>query len=524
MGGGNSSGTSNTLEGRVADSLDTPQPGVKVVARSLEWIPTSDSTATVGQWIQMTTSTDSAGRFHFLAIAGDAWVVEVFAPNSGYLFPPAVVGAGRSRVDLGTGKIGALGPLVGRILLDSAAAAISGAVSIEGTNHLISLDRKGTFHLEDVPPGSASLMVSGISTAGTFAATSAVLVSGGASRDSVFLRGTSDSTEDYSTWPGLRKAIVDASPTGANIQADLAHVPVMVRLDAGILPTWDLDGSSIRFSDDKGTHLPYEIEYWNPSTRQAAIWVQLDTLNKQSNGHSILLHWGKAGVPLRSSGAAVFDSSDGWLGTWHLSGSSPFDDASGTGRTLVPHGASLVPQPEGGVDMESGSSLVLTDPRIYAMGSVAVSVFARLDSVRSSPAFAFRLGSQNSTTSFNWAMEVRDSSGILEAGFSTRGLSSGPFSPKIDGEIPWSRWTLLGGMFDTLSQRVRLILPDGTSRSTLAYDSSSARTPATQFIVGGGIVGQIDEIRLSRTPTHPEYLRAEWLSWNGVTPFLRWQP
>ena len=514
--GGNSSGTSNTIAGRLLDSTGHGVEGMHVVARRLRW--TSDVPGAPGNPVRYALS-DSLGRFAFEDLPPDAWVVEANDGIRGRLFGSATSGTNLDPVDLGTRIVGRNQTLTGRVRIDSLGPD-SGTVRIAGTPHLARLDATGAFRFHDVPPGTALVVVEVASGNRILRAESTVTFDG--RTDSLVVRATDAESEDYEMWKGRKTATIDLASPESYLSSTQQNVPILVRLDATILPEWDATGSSLRFSNAAGAPLAYEIEAWNPSTREALVWVRMDSLHKGSSRKGLNLHWGRPGAPSRSNGSEVFEPSRGWLGAWHFSGSDPWRNSSGRAATFPASGARISRSPSGGVLLDSALRMVFQDAALSRTTGVSIFALVRIDSVLLPRASIFRLGAVDSST-FDWAMSVRDSSSILKASFATRLQPSSPTPPGTTAPIPRSEWILLGGIFDTTTQRVRLELPDDTNRFAVANDTMHVRNLSPALVVGGGVVGAVDELRLVRFPMHPDFLRAQWLSWNASSRMLRWQ-
>jgi len=79
-------------------------------------------------------------------------------------------------------------------------------------------------------------------------------------------------------------------------------------------------GQDIRFSKADGKRLPYQIERWDKGNTKAEIWVRVDTVFGNNAVQYVRMHWGKSNVVSQSNGYAVFDTSNGFTGTYHVSG------------------------------------------------------------------------------------------------------------------------------------------------------------------------------------------------------------
>lgn len=154
--------------------------------------------------------------------------------------------------------------------------------------------------------------------------------------------------EDYSHWLHTRKIQINTSATGADVADTLTGFPLLVRLNdsnfdfAAANPR----GMDIRFANDKGTHLHFEIERWDAVLKRAEIWVRVDTVFGNNSTQSISMWWGNGEAAAYSASAQVFPPKDGYRGVWHLAeaGSSApnaYRDATpygnnGTGQNMSP--------------------------------------------------------------------------------------------------------------------------------------------------------------------------------------------
>jgi alpha-L-fucosidase len=146
----------------------------------------------------------------------------------------------------------------------------------------------------------------------------------------------------YPGWQHSGALYLLTTPEGANLPATaLEHdFPLLVRLKKGVFDFGEAKtkGEDIRFSY-QGKPLAYQVEEWDAANGTASIWVRIPVI--QGNAHQeIKLHWGKADAVSESSGAAVFNSDNGYASVLHMD--EALRDEVGTlaprdaGSTLTP--------------------------------------------------------------------------------------------------------------------------------------------------------------------------------------------
>ena len=125
----------------------------------------------------------------------------------------------------------------------------------------------------------------------------------------------------YTGWQHSGSMYILTTPEGANLPATAAEegFPLLVRLntDGFDFSQAKANGEDIRFADASGKPLAYQIEDWDAAAGSASIWVRMPTIT--GNAHqAIKLFWGKTDAASESSGAAVFNESNGYLCTFHM--------------------------------------------------------------------------------------------------------------------------------------------------------------------------------------------------------------
>ena len=121
---------------------------------------------------------------------------------------------------------------------------------------------------------------------------------------------------------GYLQITLNTAQDGAAINSDVYNFPVLIRLNKTNFNFKEIekDGTELYFTRKETVILPFEIERWDSDGERAEIWVKVDTIYGNNSTQSITMHWNRT----RESGAAdyagsaVFDTSDGFQGVWHL--------------------------------------------------------------------------------------------------------------------------------------------------------------------------------------------------------------
>ncbi|MBF0431261.1 MAG: DUF2341 domain-containing protein, partial [Fibrobacteria bacterium] len=127
-------------------------------------------------------------------------------------------------------------------------------------------------------------------------------------------------TIGYGGWQYNRNVVINTTASGADIQSNLVGFPMLIRLDTSNFnfdETQDM-GQDIRFAKSDGTQIPHEIERWDDPDNIAEIWVRIDTVYGNNRRQYVTMFWGNAEASTISDGKAVFDTTNGFVGVWHL--------------------------------------------------------------------------------------------------------------------------------------------------------------------------------------------------------------
>ena len=188
---------------------------------------------------------------------------------------------------------------------------VNGYLYIPGTGIAAFFGNGRTALLDQVPAG----IISSVNyRSGTASGAPLVLASG------INIAPNDTTVIPYPQWRYSINLHLNTASSGAGISGNVFDFPVLVRLSA---ETFDFgqarnDGTDIRFAKLNGVSLPFEIERWDVNARRAEIWVTIDTIRGNDSNQSVTMFWGNPNASVYSNGAAVFDTSFGFAGVWHM--------------------------------------------------------------------------------------------------------------------------------------------------------------------------------------------------------------
>ncbi len=183
---------------------------------------------------------------------------------------------------------------------------------VYGMERKIPLEANGSFRIDDLPAGVFHFSV--VTENGAIAPIDF---------DEVSIR-PSQTVTIGDTAPQKAKITLNTSPSGADVTGDVYGFPVLVRLTSENFDFSEAseNGGDVRFFTGQGKTLPFEIESWDCTERAASVWVRIDTVKANNPVQSFIMQWdGKTGEPA-PQGHAAFDTADGFMGIYHLCGST----------------------------------------------------------------------------------------------------------------------------------------------------------------------------------------------------------
>lgn len=316
------------------------------------------------------------------------------------------------------------------------------------------------------------------------------------------------SAGDFSAWAHSADFRLNTKANGADIRGDVADFPLLIRLDSALFPFEQAkaDGGDIRFSDEGGSALAYQVEEWDAALRRAEIRVRVPLVKGGSDTGFVRMHWGNAAAGSSSDGKAVFDPALGFAGVWHMQGDTLKDATGNAGNGdgtwsekavgLIAEGRAL-----------TGNSQGILVPAVAALNPVSaitVSAWIRADTWNGGNRAIFQKGM--STIQYALVQDPATDSLILTWG----GLSQGA---TLKGPLPAAgAWHHLAATYDGSSSRLyldgALVKSQGAAGSLLSTDEelclgckSAAGRPRNSF------KGLLDEVAISGTAQSADFLK-----------------
>jgi hypothetical protein len=262
-------------------------------------------------------TTNDEGRYVFPSIPQDTYSIEAKGLIDGARLLIEGVDVKADSVDVGERIVQKPGAI--KIMLPAGIDSVNGYVYVPGTNIYSLLANRGDFVVLDSVPAATGLSVN--------YAVSGNSIKPNMLAENISVVPESTVTMEYCAWLHAEKAYFNTTESGANISGNVVNFPVLLRLTE---MNFDFsqakpNGDDVRFAASNNAPLPYEIERWDAVNKQAEIWVKIDTIWGNSDARYMVFYWGKANAASAGNGAAVFDTSSGFQGVWHLAQTAAAD-------------------------------------------------------------------------------------------------------------------------------------------------------------------------------------------------------
>ncbi len=125
----------------------------------------------------------------------------------------------------------------------------------------------------------------------------------------------------YAGWQQSGSLYILTTSDGADLPAAavIEGFPLLVRLhkESFDFTKAQAQGEDVRFATSDGVALPYQIETWDATRGEAAVWVRVPKIAGHAR-QELRVFWGKTDAKSESSGSAVFNADNGYASVLHL--------------------------------------------------------------------------------------------------------------------------------------------------------------------------------------------------------------
>jgi hypothetical protein len=256
-----------------------------------------------------TETTDSLGRYTFSSVAPGGYNVQaIHVDNS----TKALVSGIQVGQDMVTAHVGILEvPGAIKISIPTGSNGATGYFYIPGSDLFVFLNNHNDFAvLDSVPAGT----IPEVSHASKNSSISTII------RYEVPVIASDTTIIQNPSWNHSRTLILNTSAAGANVTSDIVNFPALIRLNADNFDfsQAQVNGGDLRFAKQENKMLSCEVERWDPVAKLAEIWVRVDTVFGNNGTQTITMYWGNPAAGDSSNGSAVFDTTNGFIGVWHM--------------------------------------------------------------------------------------------------------------------------------------------------------------------------------------------------------------
>jgi|WetSurMetagenome_2_1015567.scaffolds.fasta_scaffold00046_47 hypothetical protein len=304
------------VAGLVMDAQGNGVAGAQVAIRPTDFLKDT-SGKPAARNLAANAVTDGEGNFVLDSLdAGDYWITATSGESLAVLLR---VSLQPHDTVIDTAVLAPASRIRGTVI-DQYGVTSSTYVRIFGLDRLAKVDSAtGDFTFSAIPEGNFRLQIDVSSTLYKPVDISNVACAGGQDKNIDTITIAPFYGEDYTQWPHSATLKLNTTSTGAQVTGTVTGFPVLVRLRSPSF-TFDQclpDGRDLRFANARGTHLPFEIERFDPNAQVADVWVLVDTV-KGNDSTIISMYWGNPNAVIQSTAGAVFDTALGYSAVWHL--------------------------------------------------------------------------------------------------------------------------------------------------------------------------------------------------------------
>lgn len=346
---------------------------------------------------------------------------------------------------------------------------------------------------------------------------------------------------DLSDWSHKQKIFFSTTSSGIPLEEDLHNFPLLVRLNSANhdFRNTNQDGSDLRFTDDIGRNLPYEIELYDHQSSRAALWVLLHNVRADEESQFITMHWGNSAAQPATFSEDVFDTSAGHIGVWHLGRkdisqstedatynlSQLSDHADGSGRDGM---VGLGRQFEGDGDHLANTPIA---HRINGLERLSISMWIKSNKIGTDRGFVFggNPDSDDHKISFRY-----DQKGALGPARNTLkcGLSIGGQTYQLEGpdSLQTTNWQYVAMTWES-GDSLRLYIDGEIVEPTHASSIKNGTITSVEHLrIGQGAKdesagwdGSIDEVRIDKQQRSASWVRLSYQTQKRDAHVLRFE-
>jgi len=296
-------------------------------------------------------------------------------------------------------------------------------------------------------------------------------------------------------WAHKKKLAFDTTPNGTELTADVAQLPLLIRLHSGNFTFSEAkpDGTDLRFfAADGKTPLSYHIENFDPTNELANVWVSLPKLTANTNTDALIMAWGNPKAPAAMSAKATYDATQ--LLVQHFV--QDFKDASANANHAVANGVRTTPSgPVGEAGVFDGAGKLVIENsstlKLAAAGELTLSAWLKPNG--NDNANILQIG--EGKTSLTWAL----ANGVMQVG--------------IGKEVANASAALSPGVW----QHVVVVLEAGKANFYVngnAAGSEPLVVTETNGVttIGEAFRGEMDELNVAGSARSAAYIKALYAS------------
>jgi hypothetical protein len=479
------------------------------------------------------TITDSYGRFTLDGLYPGAYSIEANDRVTIAAMKTTSINELDSSSDIGTMCMKPYAKISGSISNSTSGSSTANFIQIKGLERYSRLNDDGSFVFNDLPEGHFEVrVVSGDSSV------SPQIVSGIDTR--------SERTETLvipSNWSYGHRFSLNTTSTGADISDNVTDFPLLLRLnqDNFDFSQASIDASDLRFTSKDTRFLSFEIESWNKDSRQAEVWLTVDTIYGNDSTQSVTMFWGNDAATPQTNSTQVFDTSHGYAGVWHLNETSGSSAADVSGNNYAGTFKGGLPRRELS-DIGPGQRIEKPDSDYVDMGNVlnpgnndiTIGVWIKQGSIKTPQALIAKTNGGLPSTSYGYLLSI-DPGNYPHFNMATGGSEWGDDSSfelasnlTITDTISWHYICVVIDRMTNSNCKIYLDGIDRTSKINGNITTISSVSNVSHFRIGtendnnGSFKGSIAEAVISFTARSSSWVKLSYMNQKPEDALIKW--